>query len=260
MRAFLGGVGVAVVAGPLGAFVVWRRMAYFGAAIAHAALLGVALGFLLELDLNLAVIAACVAIALLLVALERQKALSTDTLLGILAHGALASGLVALAFMETLRVDLLSYLFGDILAVTRGDLAWIYGGGAAALAGVVALWRPLLASTVHEELAEVEGIPVARVRLAFMLLLAIVIAVGLKVVGLLLVASLLIIPAAAARSLARTPEQMAVAASAIGCLAVAGGLYGSLTWDAPAGPSIVVAAIVLLIAVTLGAHAVTRRG
>ncbi len=260
LRALLGGVGVAVVAGPLGAFVVWRRMAYFGAAMAHSALLGVALGLLLELDLNVAVIAVCGALAVLVAALERYKGLATDTVLGIVAHVSLAVALVALAFMETARVDLFAYLFGDILAVTRLDLVWIYGGGLTALVAVVAMWRPLLAATVHEELAEVEGAPVTGVRLAFMLLLALVIAVGLKVVGLLLITSLLIIPAAAARRVARTPEQMALIASAIGCLAVAGGLYGSLRWDSPAGPSIVVAAAVLFTAVTLAALAFTRRG
>ncbi len=249
IRALLGGIGVALVAGPLGAFVVWRRMAYFGAAMAHSALLGVALGLLLEVDLTLAVIVVCVGLALAVVAMRQWKTLATDTVLGILAHGALACGLVAIAFQDNLRVDLLSYLFGDILAVSRGDLAWIFGGGVVVLAVVGIIWRPLLSATVNEELARVEGVPVARVRLVFTVLLAVVIAVGLKVVGLLLIASLLIIPAAAARRLAVTPEEMALGASGIGCLSVAGGLYGSMTWDAPAGPAIVVAAVILFIAV-----------
>ncbi len=259
IRALVGGVGVALVAGPLGAFVVWRRMAYFGAAMAHSALLGVALGFLLAVDLNLAVIAVCIALALLLVALQRQQALATDTLLGILAHGALAVGLVVLAFVETLRVDLMSYLFGDVLAVTSHDLAWIYGGGAIVLIALAVIWRPLLAATVHEELAEVEGVRIGAVRLAFMLLLAVVIAVGLKVVGILLVTSLLIVPAAAARWLAKTPEQMALWASAIGAVAVIAGLGGSLAWDTPAGASIVVAAMALFALVTLAARGISRR-
>ena len=259
IRALVGGVGVALVAGPLGAFVVWRRMAYFGAAMAHSALLGVALGFLLAVDLNLAVIVVCIALALLLVALQRQQALATDTLLGILAHGALAVGLVVLAFVETLRVDLMSYLFGDVLAVTSHDLAWIYGGGALVLIVLAAIWRPLLAATVHEELAEVEGVRIGAVRLAFMLLLAVVIAVGLKVVGILLVTSLLIVPAAAARWVARTPEQMALWASAIGAVAVIAGLGGSLAWDTPAGASIVVAAMALFALVTLAARGISRR-
>ncbi len=252
VRALLGGMGVALVAGPLGAFVVWRRMAYFGAAMAHSALLGVALGLLIGVDPTLAVIVVCIALALLVVALERNRTLASDTLLGILAHGALAAGLVALAFMETMRLDLLSYLFGDVLSVTRGDLLWIWGGGAVALAVLLAIWRPLLAASVHEELARVEGVPVTAVRLVLMLLLALVISVGLKVVGLLLIASLLIIPAAAARRLASTPEQMAIAASAIGCISVAFGLFGSLRWDTPAGPSIVVAAVGLFALIGIG--------
>jgi zinc transport system permease protein len=256
VRALLGGIGVALVAGPLGAFVVWRRMAYFGAAMAHAALLGVALGLLLEVDLTLAIIAVCVLLAVVVVGLEKQKALASDTLLGILAHGTLACGLVAIAFQKTVRVDLLAYLFGDILAVSRGDLAWIFAGGGLVLAVLVAIWRPLLAATVHEELAQVEGVAVGRVRLVFMVLLAVAIAVGLKVAGLLLIAALLIIPAAAARRLAATPEQMALGAIAIGCLSVVGGLYGSLTWDAPAGPSIVVAATLLFAMTSL----VRKRG
>ena len=259
IRALVGGVGVALVAGPLGAFVVWRRMAYFGAAMAHSALLGVALGFLLSVDLNLAVIVVCIALALLLVGLQRQQALATDTLLGILAHGALAVGLVVLAFVETLRVDLMSYLFGDVLAVTGHDLAWIYGGGAIVLIALAVIWRPLLAATVHEELAEVEGVRIGAVRLAFMLLLAVVIAVGLKVVGILLVTSLLIVPAAAARWLAKTPEQMALWASAIGAVAVIAGLGGSLAWDTPAGASIVVAAMALFVIVTLAARGLQIR-
>lgn len=250
LRALLGGVAIAVVAGPMGAFVVWRRMAYFGAAMAHSALLGVALGLLLEVHTTLAIVAVCVAIAVALVRSRRRPSLPDDTVLGILAHGTLALGLVAIAFQDNVRVDLLSYLFGDILAVTLDDLAWIYGGGAAAMAIMAMIWRPLLASTVHEELAQVEGVAVARVRLIFMVLLAILIAVGIKLVGMLLITSLLIIPAAAAHAMAASPEQMALGAGLIGSLAVVGGLYGSLIWDSPAGPSIVIAAMLLFAAVT----------
>ncbi|MDH3472643.1 MAG: metal ABC transporter permease [Rhodospirillales bacterium] len=254
LRALLAGLGVAVVSGALGCFIVWRRMAYFGATLAHAALLGIALGLLFEVNVNLGILVVCVVVSALLAGLQQQGRLATDTLLGILAHGALALGLVVISFMETLRIDLLAYLFGDILAVTGGDLVWIYAGGAAVLAALVALWRPLLLITVHEELARVDGVATAPVRLAFMLLISVVIAVAMKIVGVLLIISLLIIPAAAARRLAGTPEQMALLASAIGCLAVLGGLGASLRWDTPAGPSIVVAAtglFFLLLAVPL---------
>ncbi len=248
LRALLAGLGVALVAGPLGSFVVWRRMAYFGDTLAHAALLGVALGFLLEFNINLAVIVVCLALAVALVALQQQRKLANDTLLGILSHSTLSLGLIVLALMETLQLDLMSYLFGDILAVSNSDLYWIFGSTLLALTVLVLIWRPLLAITVHEELAQVEGVPVTLVRLALMLLIALVIAVAMKVVGILLITSLLIIPAATARGFARNPEQMAILAALIGCIAVSGGLFASLEWDLPAGPAIVVTAAALFFA------------
>ena len=241
-HALLGGMGVALAAGPLGAFVVWRRMAYFGDTLAHSGLLGVALGVLIGLDQALTVILSCVAIAILLVLLERRRRLATDTLLGILAHTALSLGIVALALLEGIRVDLVSYLFGDILSVSQVDLYWIWGGGALALGLLIWLWRPLLSMTVHEDLAQVEGVPIFRVRLGFMLLIALVIAVAMKVVGILLITSLMIIPSATARRFAHTPEMMAVLASVFGALAVGIGLWASLRWDTPAGPSMVISA------------------
>lgn len=245
IRALLAGVGVALVAGPLGSFVVWRRMAFFGGTLSHSALLGVALGFLLGLNLNIAIFAVCAFVAVVLVILEKKTRLATDTLLGILAHASLAIGLIALAMLESRRIDLMTYLFGDILATTKMDVAIIYLGGIAVLLVLAFLWRPLLSATVHEELAFVEGVPVTAVNLAFMLLLAVVVALAMKVVGILLVTSLIIIPAAAARPLSRTPERMAALAGVIGCMAVAGGLWGSVAFDTPSGPSIVVAAFAL---------------
>ncbi len=256
LRAMIGGVGVALVAGPLGCFVVWRRMAFFGAALSHAALLGVALGLLAGIDPMLGVGVFCVCLAVLLVGLERRLLLANDTLLGVLAHATLALGLILFSRMEHLGVDLMAYLFGDVLAVGGGDLVLIYTV-AAAIAGVLALiWRPLLSATVHEELAMVEGVPVLRVRLAFTVMIAAAIAVGMKVVGILLIVSLLIIPAAAARRLSATPEHMAVAAVAIGVLSVLLGLASSLQWDLPAGPSIVLAASLIFAVLVLA----PRRG
>ncbi|MBT3349712.1 MAG: iron chelate uptake ABC transporter family permease subunit [Nitrospinaceae bacterium] len=244
-RALIGGAGVAIVSGPLGCFIVWRRMAYFGDSLAHSALLGVALGFLLGLDARLGTLAACIALALFLVLLQSQKRLSSDTLLGILAHTALSLGLVTISFMESLRVDLLGYLLGDILSVTNSDIYWILGGGALALAALAIIWRPLLAITVNEEIARAEGIPIGLIQLAFMLLIALIIAIAMKIIGILLITSLLIIPAAAARRFSKTPEQMAALASLIGVLAVLGGVMASLQWDTPSGPSIVLASAVL---------------
>ena len=247
VRALLGGLGVALVAGPLGSFMVWRRMAYFGETMAHSALLGVALGLMLSVNITIMVVAVCALLAILLVALQRQRHLTSDTLLGILSHSALSLGLVALAFMESVRVDLMGLLFGDILTTTRADLLWIYGSGSIAIMLIIALWRPLLSLSVHEEIAQVEGVAVTKIKLVFMVLIATVIAVAMKIVGILLITSLLIIPPATARYFARSPEQMAFLAAVLGCLAIGVGLLGSVTWDIPAGPAIVVSAALLFV-------------
>ncbi|EGH72208.1 zinc ABC transporter permease subunit ZnuB [Pseudomonas syringae] len=247
LYALLAGVALAVVAGPLGSFVVWRRMAYFGDTLSHAALLGVALGFLLDISPTIAVTVGCLLLAVLLVTLQQRQPLASDTLLGILAPSTLSLGLVVLSFMHEVRIDLMAYLFGDLLAISPADLGWILGGSTLVLVLIVALWRPLLAMTVHEELARVEGLPVATLRMTLMLLIAVVIAVAMKIVGVLLITSLLIIPPAAAQRHARSPEQMALGASLLGVIAVCAGL--SLSWfkDTPAGPSIVVSAAALFL-------------
>ena len=247
-RALLAGIGVALVAGPLGSFVVWRRMSYFGDTLAHSALLGIALGIALDANLNLAVIVSCALLACLLVALQQRKIISTDTLLGILAHSSLSLGLIAVSLLEV-RVDLLGYLFGDLLTVTGQELMWIYIGVGIILSLLLAFWRPLLAITVDEDLAQAEGYPVLWIRLLLMLLIAIVIAVAMKIVGVLLITALMVIPAATARRLTNSPESMAALSSLVGCGAVVIGLFSSLQWDTPTGPSIVVGATSLFLLV-----------
>ncbi|MGI2031871.1 zinc ABC transporter permease subunit ZnuB [Rhizobium panacihumi] len=246
-RALLAGVGLALTTGPLGCFVVWRRMAYFGDTIAHSALLGVAMSLMLEINLLVSVFAVAVTVSLLLLVLQKRQALSADALLGILSHSTLAIGLVLVAFMSWVRIDLIAFLFGDILAVTPADIALIWGGGLFVLAALVVLWRPLIASTVSADIAEAEGLKPERARLLFMLLMALVIAIAMKIVGIMLITALLIIPAATARRFSSAPEGMAVLSSVIGVIAVVGGLFGSLTYDTPSGPSIVVVALILFI-------------
>lgn len=242
LRAGLAGLGLAAIAGPLGAVVVWRRLAFFGDALAHSALLGLAFAFLLDVEPILAIAAFGAAFALALSSLLGRAKLPSDTLLSIAAFTTLSLGLIALSFVETLRVDLVSYLFGDILAVTRRDVAMVWAGALAALAALAFLWRPLLAASVDEDLARVEGVDVDAVRFAFVLLLALVVALAMKIVGVLLVTALLVIPAAAARRFASSPESMAAMAAGLGALAVLLGLYASLAFDTPSGPSVVVAA------------------
>ena len=190
LPALLGGIGVALVAGPLGSFLVWRRMAYFGDTLSHSALLGVALGYALELNINITVIVVCLSMALGLVALQQQRYIANDTVLGILAHSSLALGLVVVSLLNDSRLNLSGFLFGDLLSVTTEDLFAIYAGSTIVLITLVLLWRPLLAITLHEELAQVEGVKVFWVRLALMLIIALVIATAMKIVGILLIIDL----------------------------------------------------------------------
>ena len=242
-RALLGGIGVAIVAGPVGCFIIWRRLAYFGDTLSHSALLGVAMALLLELNITLSVFFISLIVSLLLLLLQKRASLSSDALLGLLAHATLAVGLVVLAFMTWVSVDLMGFLFGDILAVTTNDLAIIWFGGMVVLIGLSFIWRRLFAATVNYELAKAEGAKPDFTNIVFMVLVAAVIAVSMKLVGVLLITALLIIPAATARRFSTSPEHMAIIAAAIGALSVVVGLNGSLKWDTPAGPSIVVAAL-----------------
>lgn len=240
-RALAAAIGLAIVAAPLGCIVVWRRMAYVGETLAQASLLGVALGLALKLNLTLSVIAAAVAAALLLIAFGRQKLLALDSVLGLMHHAALALGVIAIAVLKGPSIDLMSYLFGDVFAVTANDLAWVFGGGTIVLALTVWLWRPLVRLSLHEDLATAEGIDPRVARGAFDIMLAVVIAVAMKIVGILLVMAFLIVPAVAARPLAATPERMAVIAAAIAALSAIAGIGLSLNFDTPGGPSIVLA-------------------
>ncbi|WP_426879289.1 zinc ABC transporter permease subunit ZnuB [Glaesserella parasuis] len=240
--AWLAGVFLIFITAPLGAFVVWRKMAYFGDTLSHSALLGVALGIFLQIDPYIAVILMTVILALCLVWLEQRSTHSVDTLLGIIAHCSLSLGVITISLLDNVRVDLMSYLFGDLLAIGFNDVLFI-GIGVIGIATLLALyWKKLLAITVSPELAQIEGLNVARLRLLLMLLTALTIALSMKFVGALIITSLLIIPSATARRFAKTPETMVIYAIGLSILSVSGGLLLSALKDTPAGPSVVVCA------------------
>ncbi|ATW43104.1 zinc ABC transporter permease subunit ZnuB [Glaesserella parasuis] len=240
--AWLAGVFLTFITAPLGAFVVWRKMAYFGDTLSHSALLGVALGIFLQIDPYIAVILMTVILALCLVWLEQHSTHSVDTLLGIIAHCSLSLGVITISLLDNVRVDLMSYLFGDLLAIGFNDVLFI-GIGVIGIATLLALyWKKLLAITVSPELAQIEGLNVARLRLLLMLLTALTIALSMKFVGALIITSLLIIPSATARRFAKTPETMVIYAIGLSILSVSGGLLLSALKDTPAGPSVVVCA------------------
>lgn len=263
LRALAAAGGVALAAGPLGCFVVWRRMAFFGDTMAHSALVGVALGLLLGVAPGIGIVAVGLVLALFLGVMRRQRRLADDTLLGIFSHTALATGVIAMSTGATGGRGLVGFLFGDVLSVSDGELLWIWLGALAVIAVLIWQWRPLLAVTVSETLARAEDIAVDRVHLLLMALIALVIALAIKVVGVLLVTALLVIPAASARQVAGSPEGMAVAAALAGLLSVAGGVAASFAWDWPSGPTVVLAAsavfTVALLWRTLAGPTVARR-
>jgi zinc transport system permease protein len=245
-RGVLAGVGIAIVAGPLGCVMMWRRMSNFGDTLAHSTLLGLCLSLVLDINLYVGVVTISLLMSVCLAFFSRQKYLSSDTILCILAYGSLAAGLLSATLLPNARIDLLGYLYGDILAVDNHDLLWILCVDVLVLSTLIKIWRALLSITVHEDLAKIEGIKVQRTHWIFILLLALVFAIAMKLIGVLLITALLLIPAAAARQFGNTVEKMATISSIFGIIAVFGGLSCSQQWDWPAGPAIVVIAVAIL--------------
>ena len=247
IRALVAGIGVAFVTGPLGCFVIWRRLSYFGDTLAHSALLGVTLAFTMEFNIALSVFIISSLIALILIQLQKKTNLPGDALLGLLAHSSLAVGLVVIGFLTFIRFDIMGLLFGDILAVTVDDLTIIWVGGALILMILKIIWKPLFASTVNYELAEAEGLNPDKAKAIFTILMAAIIAISIKMVGLLLITGMLIIPAAMARNISDSPQKMVLFSIIGGLLSVVIGLFSSLEFNTPSGPSIIAAALLLFI-------------
>ena len=239
-RAALGGIGMALIAAPLGCFVVWQRMAYFGETVAHAGLLGVALGLLLQMNITIGIFVASLMVAFGLRVVEKHTNLAKDTALGLMAHVVLALGLIVTSQFQTLQVDMMGLLFGDILAISNQDLVMVLIGLILVWGLLYFIWQDLLTLSLDREMALAEGVNAGRVELLFSVAIAMTVALAMKLVGLLLVTAMLIIPAAAAMNFSRTPEQMAVITGIISIFSVLAGLGASLFVDIPTGPAIVV--------------------
>ena len=247
IRALVAGIGVAIVTGPLGCFVVWRRLSYFGDTLAHSALLGVTMAYSFQFNIAISVFLISSLIALILIKLQKRTNLPGDALLGLLAHSSLAVGLVVIGFLTFIRFDIMGLLFGDILAVNVTDLLIIWFGGGLILLVLKIIWKPLFASTVNYELAEAEGLNPDRAKAIFTILMAALIAISIKMVGLLLITGMLIIKAAMARNLSDSPFKMVLFSIIGGLLSVLIGLFSSLEFNTPSGPSIIAAALFLFI-------------
>ncbi len=246
-RALIAGLGVALVTGPLGCFVIWRRLSFFGDTLAHAALLGVTISLAIDMNISLAVFIVSSIVALILLRLQKTTNLAGDALLGLLAHSSLALGLVVLGFLSFIRFDIMGLLFGDILSVTKVDLIVIWVGGLAIILILKLIWKSLFASTINYDLAAAEGMNPEKANAIFTILMAAIIAISIKMVGLLLITGMLIVPAAMARNLSNSPMQMVFFSVIGGLLSVLIGLFASLEINSPSGPSIISVALILFI-------------
>jgi len=247
IRALIAGIGIALVTGPLGCFVIWRRLSFFGDTLSHAALLGVTFSISFDVNISLSVFIVSSIVAIILIRLQKNTNLAGDALLGLLAHSSLAIGLVVLGFLSFIRFDIMGLLFGDILSVTLNDLLIIWIGGAVIILILALIWKPLFASTVNYEIAEAEGLSPEKYNILFTILMAAIIAISIKMVGLLLITGMMIIPAAAARNLSNSPKQMVVISIIFGLLSVLIGLYASLEINTPSGPSIITTSLLFFI-------------
>ena len=247
VRALIAGIGIALVAGPLGCFVVWRRLSFFGDTLAHSALLGVLLSITFNINVSITIFAVSSLVALLLLRLQKTTNLAGDSLLGLISHSSLAIGLVILGFLSFIRFDIMGVLFGDILSVNTSDLLAIWIGGGLILIVLSYIWKPLFASTVNYELAEAEGLNPDRAKAVFTILMAAIIAISIKMVGLLLITGMLIIPAAMARNISDSPRKMVFFSVIGGLLSVIIGLFSSLEFNTASGPSIIAASLFLFI-------------
>ena len=247
VRALIAGIGIAIIAGPIGCFVVWRRLAYYGDTLAHSGLLGVTLGFILGINMSLSVFIISTTIAFLLLLLQKKTKLTGDALLGLLAHSSLAIGLVIIAIASSIRIDLMGLLFGDILSVSNNDIILIWGGGILILIVLFFIWKSLFAATVNYDLAKAEGMNPDTSNYIFTILIAGVIAISIKMIGVLLITGLLLIPPAMSRNFSLSPKEMVVFSIIGGVISVIFGLFGSLEFNTPSGPSIIAAALFLFI-------------
>lgn len=252
LYALLGGIGLSLIAGPLGCFVIWRKMAFFGDAISHSALLGVGFGIYMKIDPFLTILSVSFAIALFLLWADKFKMLATDTYLGIASHTCLSSGLILLSLLPSQKLNLMTFLLGDILSLTMQDLIFIYAGAAITYLILYFSWTKLIAMSLSEDIALSENIPVKKYKFFLLLALVLIIAFAVKIVGVLLITALFIIPAATAHSFSSTPERMAIGASIVAIFANISGIGASYYFNTPTGPSIVFAAAVVFFALSIG--------
>lgn len=243
-RAMLAGVLTGFTLALLGVFVVLRRSAFFGDAVAHFAFAGIAVGFLFAIDPLIAAVLVSMVLALGMGYIQnRAPAQSLDAIIGIFFSGAAALGIFLIGLLRGYRADLFQFLFGDIVAISPQDVVLSLIVALFVGATMFFIWKPLFKITFNKEIAQVSGIRVSLFEYIFLGLMALVTAVSIKIVGIILVPALLVIPAAGAKNISKNLRQMFIYSALFGILSVMGGLVGSFYLDTASGATIVLLSI-----------------
>jgi len=254
VRSVIAGLIMVAIAAPMGCLMVWQRLAFLSDTLGHAAVMGVGLGLLLEVTPVFGVLAVALLIVFALNRVNSFNSALSETTLAIISHTGLAGGIILVGLLPAQAVNLEAILFGDLLATTRADLTWLLITTVVLLLLLLHHWRSFVAVSVSREIAQAEGIEVRKVHLLMYIMIALLVAVMMKVMGVLLIAAMLVIPTSSARLFSRSPEQMVAVSALYGLGALAGGISSSFHFDWQTGPAIVVSATLLLL-ITL---AITR--
>ncbi|MBI4849592.1 MAG: metal ABC transporter permease [Nitrospirae bacterium] len=242
-RAFVASLIVGVLCPFVGNFVVLRRMSFFSDAISHSAFAGIAVGALLGIDLSVSSVVVAILISMLIAVLSEKTSLSHDTVIGIAFSGSIASGMLVMGMLKGYRADIFTYLFGDILAITNTDLLLLFVIGVLCISALLFFSKPFLQITFNRDLAQVEGINVRLFEYLLFFIIAIVVTVSLKIIGIILVTSLLVVPAAAAKNLALSMRRLFALSCIFGLVSGITGLMLSVYLNTPSGPTIVLVSV-----------------
>ena len=251
INAIIGGLGIAAIAGLLGSFVLWKNMAYFGDALSHSALLGITIGMLFHFNLTASVI--LIASIFALAFSSNKTRYSSDSILGILSYSSLSLAII-LASYSKIKIDLMSYLFGDILAINISDIYCLIIAAIIISLWIYYNWSKLVLLSISPELLQTEGGNIQLLKLGFSLVLALFVAISFKIVGVLLITAMLIIPPATALPISRSPLQMVIYAMVSGCLAVIIGIIVAISFDLPTGPSIILSSFAFFLMLNISCH------
>ncbi|OWZ24980.1 metal ABC transporter permease [Wolbachia endosymbiont of Wuchereria bancrofti] len=237
---------ISLVTGALGSFMIWQRLSYLGDSLSHSSLLGIALALIFKISPSISIMLIAIVFAILL-SLNFNRLYSVDTILNIVTNVVLSSSLILMSFLPSSNSSIISSLFGNILTLEQSDIVLISLTSIVVVLILIFRWRYWLIISINQDLAIVEKVNVNLVRLEFLITLAIFIAASAQLIGILLIAAFLLIPAASSRLISKTPMQMIIVATVFSLISGISGLILSASFDLLTGPAIILTATTYLI-------------